>query len=623
MRPGVIVPLMNETLNSSRAELAAEPDDIRGELERILSSQTFRYAVSQKRFLAYAVQEVLSGRAQLLKEYSIGVEVFEKGEQFDPRLNAIVRLEARKIRRNLQKYYETEGLANPLRIEVPKGGYAPVFVSPAAQFTPNYLLAPRESGEPAIRPLVIAVLPFQARSEDPSLRSFAKGVTDELTNALSHLAELQVVARSSAALFEDGAVDIRTAGRMLGADAVLEGSVRQSGKRLRITTQLNATSTGWCLWSGNYERKLGDPLDLQDELAATVLEALRTCVRPDVPSIPRGRTQSAPPSGREANATHSLVSHQRLSREFQAGVAFAAKQSPAGLQDAVRCFRNVLELDPSFAPAYAELARAYVVLPFVSAVPLNEMAERISSCAEKALELDHSQGPALAALAVRSIYDFDWSTAGSRFRQALELAPDDALARSWYACYLVNIGREDAALQERQRALKLKPGEAITLHQFAETFYYLRRFEEAIDNFRKALALDSDLPRIHQAMGLACIHHRSFARGLMELERFQELVNGAVPARADCAYGHAMAGNADRAKLVLQDFLASYREDLFPAAAIARIYIGLGEKDVAFEWLHRAVEQRDWVLFLKSDPVYDPLRSDTRFEGLLRRMNLK
>jgi TolB-like protein len=653
--PGRLYLMTSGPLNFGRGEsrTVAAADAVRGELGRILSSQAFRCAISQKRFLAYAVEEVLAGRGRLVKEYSIGVEVLGKGEQFDPRLNAIVRLEARKIRRNLQKYYDTEGSANPLRIELPKGRYAPAFVLPPARVRPNDSPALKQPGEPATkssgrlpsvstdelvrsnafgiadstiawteetRPVVIAVLPFQARTEGSSMRSFAQGVTDELTNALGQLPELQVVARSSAALFENGAVDIRTAGRMLGADAVLEGSVRRSGKRLRITTQLNAASTGYCLWSGNYDRKLRDPLDLQSELAATVLDALRTCVRPDVAGV---RTRGYTPPQPEEHASLSAVPHQLLSREFKAGVAFAAKQSPADLQAAIRCFRNVLELDALFAPAYAELAKAYVLLPFVSAVPLSEMAEQISTCAEKALEIDHQHGPAHTALAVRSIYDFDWNTAGSRFRHALDLAPGDALAHSWYASYLLNVGRGDEALKERQMALQLKPGEALTLHQFAETFYYLRRFEEAIDNYRRALALDPALPRAHQAMGLACIHHRSFARGLMELERYQELVNGAVRARADCAYGHAMAGNSDRARQVLHDFTTSYREDFFPAAAIARIYVGLGEKDMAFDWLHRAVEQKDWVLFLKSDPVYDPLRSDARFAGLLRRMNLQ
>jgi TolB-like protein/Tfp pilus assembly protein PilF len=647
--------ILNTSLADSRTA-AATQDAIRCELERILSSHTFRSAIRQKRFLIYSVREVLAGRARLLKEYSIGVEVFEKGEQFDPRLNAIVRLEARKIRRNLQKYYDTEGFANPLRIEIPKGGYAPIFVSPTAgRFGTNYLPALRQSVQPAInssrrvplispdesmsskafdipgkttvwteetRPVVIAVLPFQARSEDSRLRSFAKGVTDELTNALGHLAELQVVARSSAELFEDGAVDIRAAGRMLGADAVLEGSVRQSGKRLRINTQLNATSTGCRLWSGNYDRRLGDPLELQDEFAAMVREALRTHVCSDVPGL---SSTGAPgrPMLQGVAAVPSALPEQLLSREFDAGVASAEKQGPADLQAAIRCFRNVLEVDPSFAPAYAELAKAYVLLPFVSAVPLSEMAERISTCAQKALEIDCKHGPALTALAVRSIYDFDWSTAGSRFLQALELAPEDTLARSWYATYLINVGRGDEALRERKRVLQLKPGSALTLHQFANTFYYLRRFEEAIDNYRMALALDPDLTPARHAMGLACIHRRSFARGLMELERYQELVNGDVRARADCAYGHAMSGNTDRARQVLRDFLASYSENFFPAAAIARIYIGLGEKDQAFEWLHRAVEQKDWVVFLKSDPVYDPLRSDARFQALLRRMNLE
>jgi adenylate cyclase len=642
--------MTNGILNTSPADsrtVAATTDAIRSELERILSSQTFRSAIRQKRFLSYSVREVLAGRARLLKEYSIGVEVFEKGEQFDPRLNAIVRLEARKIRRNLQKYYDTEGFANPLRIEIPKGGYAPIFVSPTSvRFGTNYLPALRQSVEPALnssrrvpsktlgiagkttawteetRPVVIAVLPFQARSEDSRLRSFAKGVTDELTNALGHLAELQVVARSSAALFEDGAVDIRAAGRMLGADAVLEGSVQQSGKRLRINTQLNATSTGCRLWSGNYDRRLGDPLELQDEFAAMVREALRTHVCSDAPGLSSTGTPGHPIL-QGVTAAPSALPERLRSREFDAGVASAEKQGPADLQAAIRCFRNVLELDPSFAPAYAELAKAYVLLPFVSAVPLSDMAEGISTCAQKALEIDCKHGPALTALAVRSIYDFDWSTAGSQFLQALELAPEDTLARSWYATYLINVGRGNEALRERKRVLQLKPGSALTLHQFANTFYYLRRFEEAIDNYRMALALDPDLTPARHALGLTCIHRRSFARGLMELERYQELVNGDVRARADCAYGHAMAGHTDRARQVLHDFLTSYSENFFPAAAIARIYIGLGEKDQAFEWLHRAVEQKDWVMFLKSDPVYDPLRSDARFQVLLRRMNLE
>jgi tetratricopeptide (TPR) repeat protein len=262
------------------------------------------------------------------------------------------------------------------------------------------------------------------------------------------------------------------------------------------------------------------------------------------------------------------------------------------------------------------------MLPILKAALPAEFMPKVRTAASKALEIDSSAGEAHIALALPHIDNYEWAAAGEEFRKGLDLCPSSAIGHAWYGTYLVNMGCGAEGLREHQRCLELDPVSASALFCHAQTLYLLRRYDESIDRFRKALSLNPSFPREHAGLGLACLRKGSYVRAIAELEFAQSLTRGLGRVKANLAYAYAVSGQRDKAVDILNDFLAQFTPRDFPAAMISEIYIGLGEKDLAFEWLHRAIDQKDLAVFLKSDPLYDPLRSDPRFPALLKRMNL-
>jgi TolB-like protein len=293
---------------AERAPAVPPPQAIRGELEKILASETFRGSEGQRNFLRFSVEQALDGHADQLKEYSIGVQALERNEDFDPRVDPIVRTQASKLRSRLLKYYAGEGLNDPVKIELPKGHYAPVFSASAAVSVPEieppvarswlavhawkavillvllavtgttaYLrgVARRDSVNFA-RMNSVAVMPFLTIGGDKQDELFSDGLAEDLVTSLARMHNLRVVARTSTLQFKDKRVDIRTIGRTLNVRTLLEGSVRKSGNRLRITAQLVDTSSGYNLWSESYDRDLLDldPLALQQDLSRAITSAL-------------------------------------------------------------------------------------------------------------------------------------------------------------------------------------------------------------------------------------------------------------------------------------------------------------------------------------------------------------
>jgi TolB-like protein/tetratricopeptide (TPR) repeat protein len=611
-------------------------ESIRKELESILSSKTFRVATGQKDLLRFVVDETLANRADLLKEYWIGVKVFRRGESFDPRMSSIVRLEARKLRASLAKYFETEGVQDRVCVEIPKGGYAPVFSllgeSPALR--PSARTAALARPQPAnprlagaglerrvteesareVATISMAVLPFLDRNADQEVRFFADGLTDELTVALGRVPHLQLVAQSSAGCFRGEDIDVRELGRLLKVQVVLEGSVRRCGHKFRISVQANETKNGYVLWVNSYDRDATsrNVLQVQQKVSAAVTKGLLPRIFNHILS------NTADDAAVETTPRDRRTEVQTVpeARNFKKGY----RRDP--LEGSTIYINEVISRQLRSARDYVDLAKSLVLEPFWKAASIRDSAAQIKSTASKALKLDGSLGEAHAAMAVCLISDYDWQRAGDEFRRGIELAPGDSTIRSWYANYLMNIGRTEDAMITHKTAAELDSHSAQAISCYGAAFYYSRRFNEAIAHQRRALARDPDLVRAHVYLGLACMHKGSHVRGMTELERARVLTNDAVHPRAHVAYAHATMGNRQRALEILDAFLREYRPDSFPALAIAEIYIGLGNKDQAFDWLHRAIDQKDWTVFLKSDPLFDSLRSDPRFSELLRRMHL-
>ncbi|MGH9718620.1 MAG: hypothetical protein ACRD8O_00275, partial [Bryobacteraceae bacterium] len=248
--------------------MAVPPDAVQAQLQRILSSKSFATSARLTRFLRFTVTAALEGRAAELKEYVIGVGVFDRKASFDPRVEPIVRVEARRLRAKLRQYYETDGQLDALIIDFPKGSYTPKFRSRDA-------VDPAASQPAAPSHNTVAVLPFANLGSDADNEYFSDGLTEELIHALTKVEGLLVVARPSAFHFKGQAQDVQKIGEQLGVHSVLEGSVRRSGSRLRISAQLIEVATGFYLWSETYERKIEDVFAIQEEIAHAIVDALK------------------------------------------------------------------------------------------------------------------------------------------------------------------------------------------------------------------------------------------------------------------------------------------------------------------------------------------------------------
>jgi TolB-like protein/Tfp pilus assembly protein PilF len=564
--------------------------------------------VGQRDFLRYAVSEKLHGRGHLLKEYSIGIAVFRKKESFDPRLDSIVRTEARKLRVRLAKYFESEGKDDPFRIQLPLGKYTPIF-SRALEAPATAALTPLSNVMFRDRPpLRIAVLPFANRSALRQDEFFSDGLTDELSHAFTRVRGLEVVARTSAFQFKGQLTDIREVGRRLNVQAVVEGSVRRTGNRVRILVQLDDAVNGHTVWSETYDRKLSNLFEVQREISTTITGEVGVHFR-------GGKALNTMPTIRNAGIA------PRIYEDYLQGCSFWNRHTIEGFEAAISCFEKAVTKEPRYARAHASLAFCYVMVPILKAVLPSEFIPKVHAAASRALEAESSVGEAHIALALPLIHDYKWRAADEAFRRGLELCPSDAVGHAWYGTYLLSVGRAEEGLKEHRKVLELDPVAPPALNCLAQTLYYLRRNDEAAEQFRKALTLDPSFPRAHAGLGLTCLQNGSFVRGIAELELAQKLTPDLGRVKSDLAYAYAVSGHRDKAHEILNEFLGRFTPS-FPALMIAEIYIGLGDKDRAFEWLNRAIDQKDLAVFLKFDPMYDPLRSDLRFAALLKRTNL-
>ena len=622
---------------------------VRDELEKILASRTFRTAEAQKKFLRYVVECTLEGRVDQIKEFAIGSDVFARGGSFDPRIDNIVRVEARKLRVRLARYYETEGAPSSVRIVLPPRGYVPAFQidaapdgAPVASTEPPapitsvpassaawtqrrwiawaagslafvalavLIWAVSHRSQPATPEVPsIAVLPFQnlgATNDD----SFSDGLADELIDSLGSVPGLRVVARSSAFQFKSGSADIRQIGKRLNVRTVLEGSIRQYGDRLRINVEMDDATNGYRVWSASYDRDAKDALDVQREISKAIVDRLERQFSP-------AYARALPSLANEAPVDPEAY------RDYLRGIYFWNKNTAAGHKTAIDDLQQALSRDPGYARAYAALARCYIGLPSFSLMPAREAARRAREFAQKSLELDPAQGEPHIYLGYAAMLSYDWATAAREFEKGLQMEPGNAVAHRWYANYLLNVGDAAKALAENQIAESLDPVSPYVMIGTARALHLLGRDDDAIAQNKKVLLLDPNFAVAHQGLGEAYLQKKMYSQAIAEEER-AVAESGHNPARvASLAHCYAVAGNQPEARRLLENLLAT-RSGAIAAKLEAEIYSGLGDKDHAFEYLAKAVEERDNGVLLKLDPVYNDLRTDPRFGTLLAQMRLQ
>jgi len=455
----------------------------------------------------------------------------------------------------------------------------------------------------------IAVIPFRNQSAASELDYLSDGVTDEVAALLSQVEGLHVVSRRSVeAQLEHGTHDLRALGAALNAAYTLEGSLRESGGRLRVTAQLSDTVDGRLLWSGRYDRQIADVFALEEDLARTIVATLRAILGGELSDpIPRRYTENP-------RAYHLYLQGRHAWNQ----------RTPESIQDAIALFEQALAEDPDYALAHTGLADCYAIQLDYRGTPVHEGMMRAKAEARRALELDEGLAEAHTSLGwVTFIYDWDWSAAGREFQRAIELNPRYATARQWHAWFLIAMGRVAEAVAEGRIAASLEPASVSIVRSLGWIQHVAGQHDEAAATVARALAMDPRQEETHRVMGLAHLGaerwreaEASFARGL-------ELAPDSAYALAGLGATHALAGRPDRARDVIEQLEGRAQAGYVSPTAYMMIYAALGDADQTFRWAEACFrERRGWLVYLRVQPLLAGIRSDPRYSDWLARMKL-
>ena len=461
----------------------------------------------------------------------------------------------------------------------------------------------------------IAVLPFTNMSSDKENEYFSDGLAEEIINALTNIGGLRVTARTSAFAFRGKELDIRGIGETLNVASVLEGSVRKSGNRVRVTVQLIGVADGYQLWSERFDRELTDVFAIQDEISQKVVGTLRV--------------RLAEQSSSEAQATASLV--KRPTANFDAynlylkGRYELNQMTREGLVNSRRYFGEAIALDPNYALAYDGLAYAHYTEGFLGFVAPRQSMPLAKTAVRRALELDESIAEGHATLGViLALYDWDWASAEREFVRSIELNGSSPASRDVYAFYYLRpVGRIDDAIVEVQHALALDPLSVLYRVHLGFLFYLRRDTAHAVDQFKRALEINPRYYLAYGMMGPAFVLDGRFDEAIATYRKAKEMDAASKFVDSLLATAYAAAGRGDEARALLTRVLELAGREYVSPVSIAYIYAALGDKDSAFAQLRSAMEDRDPnLLGLKSNPAFDSLRGDPRYGELLASMRL-
>ena len=584
--------------------IESEAQAVRRQLERVLESPGFSHNERLSGFLRFVVEGHLDGKARELKESVIAIEVFGRRTDFDSRLDPVVRTEALRLRARLSEYYITQGKADALVIELPKGGYVPRFreveeerqvTAPIPEKTParfstrlwfalgfaGLVIGLAYAGwwwiQHRSAPIAIAVLPLENTSRDPANDYFADGLTDELIRKLSIIDGLAVRSRTSSFAIKGRSRNIRDAGRLLQADYILEGSVLRAGPQLRINVQLVRVRDDFPLWSATYERELTEIFAIQDEISVGIVNNLRL-------KLGRGRR-------RYETSVEAYDLYLKARALPQRGRPDA--QAIVGL------YQQVIAKDASFAPAYAGLAAAYAASSAQGFYDHTDELMQMRAAAEKAIQLDPLLSEAHQALGMVYARDGQWAQSEKSFRRAIELEPSSSLAYCDLTIFvLLPLGRIEEGVHETQLAEKTDPLSPHVQSQLAFALLSAGRYEEAAGHCQK---------------DTRCLGRARLAQGRID-EAIQILL--ATGDKQYPGYAYGRAGRREEA----EKFAAAAAPN---AMTQALTFAGLGDKDRTLEALDRlASNGAVRVGRALNSPEFALLRGDPRVKILRKRVGL-
>ncbi|MEP7325167.1 MAG: tetratricopeptide repeat protein, partial [Gemmatimonadota bacterium] len=437
---------------------------------------------------------------------------------------------------------------------------------------------------------------------------FSDGIADELINALSKVEGLTVVSRTSSFSYKGKALDIRSIGTQLGATAVLEGTVRRFGDRLRITAQLIKVIDGKLLWSERYDRDAEDLFAIQDEIAETIVATLRANFFRDL---------GAPEPRRY---TPSLAAWNL----YLKGRFFWNMRTFEGVEKAIQHFEEAIREDPRFALAYTGLADSYALGVDYRAAPVSEGLHRAKEEALKALALDDTLAEAHASLAwVAFIHEWDWETADREYRRAIELDPRYPSARQWHAWYLMAMGRMAESLAEGRQAVILDPSSISIRRSLGWINYYARDADAAIDHIRKAILANPTQDESHFILGQALMLNGNYSQARAAFHEAAGPDGRNTNALSGLGRVAVLEGKLDEGRRILDELYQRSKVRYVSPVDFVKLHNQLGDTDEAFRWMERAWEERrGWMVYLNVEPALDNLRDDPRFQEIRQRMKL-
>jgi TolB-like protein/thioredoxin-like negative regulator of GroEL len=620
---------------------------VRDHLKDVFASKAFAGSKRAQDFLQLIVEHALAGRLDSLRERMIGAEMFGRRIDYDTANDAVVRVKATEVRRKLAQYYQESTNPPLVRIELPSGSYVPRFhweslpdphpgphpgEDPPAPTEPFPMAAPGEkfrqwrvvAGTLAALALIaatgyigfkvwprrsapetehhaIAVLPLQNLSGDPRQDYFADSMTEELIADLGQVSASRVISRTSMMTYKGTTKTLPQIARELGVDAVVEGSALRQGNQVRITAQLIDARTDHHLWARSYVRDLNDVLTLQAEVARTIADQISLAVTPEE------RARLARPRTVDPEA-------QEL---YLQGMQALGTGNPG---NAIGYFQKAIDKDPNYAQAHAASANSYGWMGEAGWMPYSEAFPKEKAAAIKAIALDEAlpEGHVQLAQAAMDL-DWDWATEGKEFKRALELNPNSAAVRWAYSNYLERMGRLPEAISELQLALQLDPISSRAYHNTAFGYYFARQYDQALLQMQHASALRHEPAELIFPLAVIYVEKGMYDEAI---QQFQKL-GGQPHALGHMGNAYARMRREAEARQMISELQKQVQNTGIGRYEIALVYAGLGEKEEAFAWLEKAFVARDKGLtYLKIDPCLDPLRSDSRFQDLVRRVGL-
>lgn len=613
---------------------------MRAAVEKIVASEGFASAGRLPHFLRHLVEATLEGQTDRLKESVVGIEFFGRDPSFDPRVDSVVRVEARRLRARLEDYYSGPGREDPVRISLPKGGYVPEFEyapaapPPAAEPAADARLTPMPRGwklagilavlaaagillgwwqAQSMRRLreapvaTLAVLPFENVGGNPEDEYFSEGLTEEIINRLARTPGIRVVARSLTAQYRGKPPSLDDVALKLNASMLVEGSVRRQGQRLRVTARLAGVRDGATLWAESYERTAADVFAIQDEIAQSIAAALR---------IQTGAAGTASPAVQRPSSLEAY--HLYLRGRQQANM-----NSAESMARAVRYFEDSLKLDPDYAPALASLSTAVTIAGYYGLIPPAEAWTRARQAALRAIERDPLLAEAHASLGLSLAWqDWNWAAAEAAFRKAIEADPRSATTRGLYAvAVLLPELRLKEAESEYRTALELDPLPLFLNYTYAFFLLADGRAGDAVSQYERVLELEGLHPDVYWDYGMALSYagRRAEARRAFQTSRQRRGAKDLNPQGLEAL----LCGDTETARRQAPEIAAAAAAGRTEAIDAARLFAALGDRDKALDWLEISVDRREpEAVWIKADPRLASLRGLPRHDTLVRRIGL-